>query len=82
MARRDNGGGFPANAMIASFVFDILRHHGVLRRSGLAERIRSVSDGVPSHLVGEQRVASLAALRSLLDDPEGRRVTIREWFRS
>jgi exopolyphosphatase/pppGpp-phosphohydrolase len=82
MTIRDRGEGFPANAIIASFVFDILEQHGVFRRSGLAERIRAVSDRMPSHLRGEQRVASLAALRYLVDDPAAPRVTLREWFNS
>jgi hypothetical protein len=81
MTIRDKGEGFPANAIIASFVFDILEKHGVLRRSRFAENIRTMSERVPPHLEGEQRVASLAALRYLLDDPAAPRVTLREWFR-
>lgn len=82
MAQEDGGEGFPANAMVASFVFDVLERCGVLRRSQIAETIRNISDGVPPHLVGEQRVASLSALRSLLDDPDAHRVRLRDWFKS
>ena len=82
MAYENRGEGFPANAMIASFVLDVLERRGVLRRSGLVETIRNISDRIPPHLVGDQRVASLAALRALVDDPNAHRVTLREWFKS
>ena len=82
MAYENRGEGFPANAMIASFVLDVLERRGVLRRSGFVETIRNISDRIPLHLVGDQRVASLAALRALLDDPEAHRVTLRDWFKS
>lgn len=82
MALRDKGEGYPVNAMIASFVFEILREHGVLRRSNVVENLRSMSDRVPPHLVGEQRVASFAALRHIMDDPAAPRVTLRDWFES
>jgi len=82
MDSRSRCEGFPANAMIASFVFDVLQERGVLRRSNIAEAIRDVSDKVPPHLIGEQRIASLSALRSLMDDPNANRVTLREWFNS
>lgn len=82
MAYEDRGEGFPANAMVASFVLDVLERRGVLRHSGLVETIRNISDRIPQHLIGDQRVASLAALRALLDDPRAHRVTLREWFRS
>jgi len=82
MAHGKGGEGFPANAMIASFVFDVLEQRGVLRRTGLAETIRNISDKIPQHLIGDQRVASLSALRSLLDDPDENRVNLREWFKS
>jgi hypothetical protein len=78
----DRGDGYPANALIASFVFDVLERRGILKRTGLAATIRRISDGVPQHLVGDQRVASLAALRSLLDDPDARRVSFHDWFRT
>ncbi len=78
----DKGEGFPANAMVASFVLDVLERRGVLRHSGLVETIRNISDRVPQHLIGDQRVASLEALRALLDDPHANRVTLREWFKS
>ena len=81
MMVHDKGEGFPANAMIASFVLDVLEQRGVLRRSGLVETIRNMSDRIPQHLIGDQRVASLEALRALLDDPHANRVTFREWFR-
>ena len=82
MAYRERGEGFPANAMIASYVLDVLEQRGVLRRAGLVERIRNISDKIPQHLVGDQRVAALSALRALLDDPNAPRVTLREWFKS
>jgi hypothetical protein len=81
MAHGDGGEGFPANAMIASDVLDVLRQRGVLRRTGLAETIRNISHNVQQHLIGEQRVASLSALRSLLDNPNENRVTLRDWFK-
>jgi hypothetical protein len=82
MAYQNRGEGFPANAMIASFVLDVLEQRGVLHRSGFVETIRNISDRIPPHLVGDQRVASLTALRALLDDPHAHRVTLREWFKS
>ncbi len=82
MAYRERGEGFPANAMIASYVLNVLEQRGVLRRTGLVETIRNISDKIPQHLIGDQRVASLSALRALLDDPNAPRVTLREWFKS
>ncbi|MGY9105801.1 MAG: hypothetical protein ACKVG0_04595 [Alphaproteobacteria bacterium] len=81
MAHGDGGEGFPKNAMIASYLLDVLRQRGVLRRTGLAETILNISDNVPQHLIGEQRIASLSALRSLLDNPNENRVTLRDWFK-
>ena len=46
MAHGDGGEGFPANAMIASDVLDVLRQRGVLRRTGLAETIRNIAHNV------------------------------------
>ncbi len=82
MEARKRCEGFPANAMVAYFVFDVLEQRGVLRRTGLAETIRNISDKIPQHLIGDQRVASLSALRALLDDPNAPRVTLRDWFKS
>ena len=81
MMYHDKGEGFPANAMIASFVLDVLERRGVLRHGSLVDTIRNMSDRIPQHLVGDQRVASLEALRALLDDPQANRVTFREWFK-
>jgi hypothetical protein len=72
---------YPANAIVASFVFHVLREKGVLRHTGLASTIRKISDELPPHLVGEPRVASLAALCSLLDEPNRRRGGLFKWFK-
>jgi len=82
MDSRNRCEGFPGNSMIASFVFDVLEQRGVLRRNKIAEAIRDVWDKVPPHLIGEERIASLSALRSLMDDPNASRVTLRKWFNS
>lgn len=73
MAERDNAVLFPVNAMIATFVLNALESRGVLRRTNLTQTIRKLSDTVPERLIGDQRVASLCALRALLDDPDSRR---------
>jgi hypothetical protein len=80
MRFRDKGEGYPANALIAAFVFDILKEHGVLRRSNFVENLRAASERIPHHLVGEQRVASLTALKAIVDDPSAPRVTLSDWF--
>jgi hypothetical protein len=81
MIRGDKGDGFPANALIAGFVFDVLRRRGVLHRSGIAQRIRDVSDAIPERLDGDQRVASLSALRHLLDNPHTPRRSLFDFFK-
>jgi len=81
MANSDKGDGFPANALVAGFVFDVLRRRGVLHRSGIAQRIRDVSDAIPDRLEGDQRVASLAALRHLLDNPRTERRSLFDLFK-
>ena len=72
MTYKDSAVSYPANAMIATFVLNVLESHGVLRRTNLTETIRKLSDMIPDRLVGDQRVASLSALRMLLDDLDSR----------
>ena len=73
MADRDSIFRHPANAVIAAWVLDILKSHGVLRRADVAATIRSVSEAVPAHWQGDNRAASLLAMQVLLDDPDSRR---------
>ena len=73
MAQRGNAVLYPANAMIATFVLNALKSRGVLRRTNITQTICNLSDTVPERLIGDQRVASLCALRALLEDPASRR---------
>ena len=70
MAERDSATSYPANAMIATFVLNVLESRGVLRRTNLTQTIRKLSDTGPDRLIADQRVASLCALRAWLDDPD------------
>ena len=80
MADRTRTANYPGNALVAAFVFRILDSRGALRRAHVADAIRRASDQIPRRLIGDPRVATLCALRALLDDPQARR-DVPPWLR-
>lgn len=58
----------------------MLQSRGALRRAHVAEAIRRASDQIPRRLIGDPRVATLCALRAMLDDPQARR-DLPPWWR-
>ena len=72
MAARSSIGKYPANALIAAYVLDALAAGGVLRRTDIAGALERMAERVPPHWLADQRMASLTALRTLLEDPGAR----------
>ncbi len=80
MTDKDPAGEYPGHALAAAFVFRMLESRGAFRRPHVAEAIRKASDHIPRRLIDDPRVATLSALRTMLDHPEARR-DLRSWWR-